>query len=185
MKFDDLGLKQNENVNVVKCNGHDVHVKQYLPIEDKINLVQITLQQAMDNGIYNEGLILAYFNTYIIMYYNDIEFTDEQKQDVLSIFNVLDSSGFTDKVLEAIPKIELDDLTEMLESQRKDNTVYKQSAAYLIGQFIDALPSQMEKVSDIINNFDPSKYAEVINFATAANGGRNINTNEPMVPIES
>ena len=58
--------------------------------------------------------------------------------------------------------------------------IFKQSAAYVIGQFIDVLPSQMEKVGEIVNNFDPSKYQAVVDFATAANGGRNIVTNEPV-----
>jgi hypothetical protein len=38
----------------------------------------------------------------------------------------------------------------------------------------------MEQVGEIINNFDPAKYQNVVDFATAANGGRNINTNQPV-----
>ena len=34
----------------------------------------------------------------------------------------------------------------------------------------------MEQVGEIVNNFDPAKYQAVIDFATAANGGRDINT---------
>ena len=61
---------------------------------------------------------------------------------------------------------------------------FRQSAAYLIGQFIDVLPSQMEQIGNIINNFDPNKYQAVIDFATAANGGRNIVTNQPVEKID-
>ena len=62
--------------------------------------------------------------------------------------------------------------------------IYKRSAAFLIGQFINELPERMEEVSKIVNEFDPSKYQAVVDFATAANGGRNINTNEPVAPTE-
>ena len=185
MEFQELNLNINDNIKPIKINDKVIQVKQYLPISSKINLVQLTLQQAMEDGIYNAGLLDAYFNTFIVMYYTDLEFTDEQKQDILSLFDMFEGNGVIDAVCNVIPQVELEDLTSYLNEQKSYNMTYKTSASYLIGQFIDALPSQMEKVGDIINNFDPNKYAEVVNFATAANGGRNINTNEPMAPIEN
>ena len=53
-----------------------------------------------------------------------------------------------------------------------------------VKDFMDRLPAQMEQVAEIINTFDPEKYQNVIDFATAANGGRNINTNQPIEPTE-
>ena len=180
MKFDDLKLTKSDKVVSIKINDKEVSVKQYLPISDKIDLVQIALQQSLEDGVYNDGLLTAYFNTYLVMFYSDLEFTDEQKEDILSIFDILDSTNSLGMILSAIPKKEIEDVTEMLNNQQKSNVIYKQSAAYLIGQFINALPEQMEKVGEIINDFDPSKYQAVVDFATAANGGRNINTNLPI-----
>lgn len=180
MKFSELNLKQNNKVKTIKINNLEINVKQYLPMEDKINLVQIALQQSMQDGIYNDGLLTAYFHVYIAMFYTDIEFTDEEKQDVLTLFNILDSTETMGLIIGAIPEKELTDLTDLLNNQQSIMVTYKQSAAYLIGQFIDALPQQMEEVSKIINNFDPTKYQQVVDFATAANGGRNINTNQPV-----
>lgn len=180
MKFSELNLKQNNKVKTIKINNLEINVKQYLPMEDKINLVQIALQQSMQDGIYNDGLLTAYFHVYIAMFYTDIEFTDEEKQDVLTLFNILDSTETMGLIIGAIPEKELTDLTDLLNNQQSIMVTYKQSAAYLIGQFIDALPEQMNKVGEIVNNFDPTKYQQVIDFATAANGGRNINTNQPV-----
>lgn len=180
MKLDDFNLKQvNKEKNII-INDKKVNIKQYLPINDKINLVQIALQQSLEDGVYNEGLLTAYFYTYIVMFYSDIEFSDEQKQDIPSVYDVIETNDIITKVCDAIPKVEFDDLLDLLQDQKKNNTEFKQSTAYLIGQFINALPEQMEKVSEIVNNFDPSKYQAVVDFATAANGGRNINTNQPV-----
>ena len=180
MKFSDLGLKLNEKTRSFKFQDKEIKVKQYLPIDKKITLVQIALQQSMENGVYNEGLIAAYFHTYVIMFYTDLEFTDEEKQNVLDLYDLLWSEKIIDSVINLIPQEEIQELGEMLNMQQRNNTVYKQSAAYLIGQFVNELPTQMDKVGEIINNFDPSKYQAVIDFATAANGGRNINTNQPI-----
>ena len=180
MNFNELELKINDKVRTLKFKNKDIKVKQYLPIQDKLNLIQIALQQSLDEGIYNDGLLTAYFHTYVVMFYTDLEFTEEEKQDVLTLFNLMDSENLIGSVIELIPQSEFGDLLEMLNNQQKNNMIFKQSAAYIIGQFIDALPSQMEKVGEIINNFDPSKYQAVVDFATAANGGRNIVTNEPV-----
>ena len=185
MKFDDLGLKQNDNTKTIKINDKVIQVKQYLPISSKINLVQLTLQQAMEDGIYNAGLLDAYFNTFIVMYYTDLEFTDEQKQDILGLFDMFEGNGVIDAVCNVIPQVELEDLTSYLNEQKSYSMTYKTSASYLIGQFINELPSQMDKVSEIVNNFDPSKYQAVVDFATAANGKRNINTNQPIEKKEN
>ena len=180
MNFNELELKINDKVRILKFKNKDIKVKQYLPIQDKLNLIQIALQQSLDEGVYNDGLLTAYFHTYVVMFYTDLEFTEEEKQDVLTLFNLMDSENLIGSVIELIPQSEFGDLLEMLNNQQKNNMIFKQSAAYIIGQFIDALPSQMEKVGEIVNNFDPSKYQAVIDFATAANGGRNIITNEPV-----
>ena len=180
MNFNELELKINDKVRTLKFKNKDIKVKQYLPIQDKLNLIQIALQQSLDEGVYNDGLLTAYFHTYVVMFYTDIEFTEEEKQDVLTLFNLMDSENLIGSVIELIPQSEFGDLLEMLNNQQKNNMIFKQSAAYVIGQFIDALPSQMEKVGEIVNNFDPSKYQAVVDFATAANGGRNINTNQPV-----
>ena len=138
------------------------------------------MQQSEEDGIYNEGLLTAYFYTYIVMFYSDLEFTNEQKQDILSLYDILETNAVISKVCDAIPKVEFDDLVELLQDQKENNVGYKRSTAYLVGQFINTLPEQMNQVAEIINNFDPSKYQAVVDFATAANGGRNINTNQPV-----
>ena len=181
MKFNELNLKLNDKTKTLKVEDKEIKIKQYLPIDKKLSLVQIALQQSFDESdMYNDGLLTAYFHTYVVMFYTDIEFTDEEKQDVLTLFDLMDCTGLIGSIIELIPKQEFDDLVEMLNNQQKNDIVYKQSAAYLIGQFINTLPSQMERVGEIVNNFDPSKYQAVVDFATAANGGRNINTNQPI-----
>lgn len=180
MKFDELNLKRIDKEVSLNIDNQKINVKQYLPISKKIDLVQIALQQSLEDGVYNEGLLTAYFNTYIVMFYTDLEFTDEQKQNILEIYDILESNDIISKINNAIPEVEFDDLVDLLSSQQKNNMEFKRSAAYLIGQFINMLPEQMEKVAEIVDNFDPSKYQAVVDFATAANGGRNINTNQSV-----
>lgn len=184
VNFSDLGLSIKDKTRKLTIGDKEIEVLQYLPTNEKNTLIQLVLQQSEENGIYNELALTVYFYTYVVFFYTNLEFTDEQKQDVSSTFDILDSNDVITKVIQLIPEEEWMELKEFIQVQKNTNMVYKKSAAYLIGQFINELPSQMDEVAKIINNFDPSKYQAVIDFATAANGGRNINTNKPVAPVE-
>ena len=43
-----------------------------------------------------------------------------------------------------------------------------------VNNLINNLPQNAQAAAEIMNTFDPNKFAEVVNFAQAANGGRPI-----------
>ena len=47
--YSSLKLKINEEIKEIDFNGNKIEVKQYLPIRDKIDLVDITLQKSKEN----------------------------------------------------------------------------------------------------------------------------------------
>lgn len=61
-----------------------------------------------------------------------------------------------------------------MEQVKQEIIDYKHSTVSLIQGLITDLPKQAEAMQNIIDNFDKNKYQEVINFAKAANGGREI-----------
>ena len=79
-----------------------------------------------------------------------------------------------DDIIKAIPEHEYNMLYTYLEDEVKHRTKAKRSAIGLIQSIINDLPNQANAAMEIVNNFDKTKYQEVINFAKAANGGRDI-----------
>ena len=65
-------------------------------------------------------------------------------------------------------------LFNLLEEMVKVKTKYNRSIVSLVQSLINDLPSQAQAAMDIVNSFDKEKFQEVINFAKAANGGREI-----------
>ena len=51
---------------------------------------------------------------------------------------------------------------------------YQTTAASVVNNLINNLPQNAQAAAEIMNTFDPNKFAEVVNFAQAANGGRPI-----------
>lgn len=193
MKFEDLQLKdfQKEEPMFKTISfkigevEKEVKVKQYLPVSDKIDLVQIALQQSQEDGVYNEILLDMYFNLYLAVFYTDIEFDKEKFQEnTMEIYDDLKSCGLLDTIISAMPEEEYRDLFDFLTAQRKAYLDYKTTAAYILTDFFENLPMQMEQVSEILNNFDPNKFQAVKNFAEAANGNRDIQTNQPIKTVK-
>ena len=175
VSYANMKLKVNNEIKTFDFNGNEIEVLSYLPIEDKFDLVMITLQQSLVNGIYNSVKLEMYFNLNLVYMYTNISFTDKQKEDEEKIYNTLKTNGFFDKMLAIIPDDEYKELLEYIEEQIEKDMQYNLSAASIIKSIVNDLPNQAQAAMDIVNNFDKSKFQAVVDFATAANGNRPIN----------
>ena len=79
-----------------------------------------------------------------------------------------------DMIITAIPEEEYKMLYEYLMEESNKRMKAMRSAVGLIQSIIHDLPMQAQAAADIVNNFDKEKYLSVIDFAKAANGGRDI-----------
>lgn len=174
MKYSDLGLRKKDNVKTVKIGEAEIQVLQYLPIEDKIDLIDIALQNAKENGIYDEMKLDMYFNLYLVFMYTNLEFSDEERADLAKLYDELESNGIFLDIIEAIDQDEYNNLIDYLEIMKENNQVYMTSAAALLQSFIQDLPQNAATAAEIVDNFDKEKYKEVVEFAQSANGGRPI-----------
>ena len=172
--FASLKLTLDKGVNEFEFNGHKIEVKKYLPIEDKIDLVQIALQQSEENGIYNEALLDMFFNLYIVFLYTNISFTDKQKEDLPKLYDLMQCNGLIPKVIANMEESEYHMLLDYMERIREDRLKYKQTAAAVLQSIISDLPANAEAAAQIVDNFNPEQYQNVVDFARAANGGRDI-----------
>lgn len=176
INYTNLKLKLNNNVETIEFNGVKIDVIQYLSIDEKNNLISIALQNAEEeNGLYYNPLKLdMLFHLYIVFMYTNLSFTDKQKSDPIKLYDSLKSNGLLDLILEKIPEVEYNTLYQYLEELSYTKTELKKSTAALIQSLIADLPRQAQSAMDIVNNFDPEKYQNVIDFARAANGNREI-----------
>ena len=103
VSFTKLGLKKNEDVEIVEWNEQKIEVKQYLPIEDTLDLVTKIINDSIDtNNFYNPAKIYIFTILNTILYYTNINLTDKQKEDVAKTYDLLVSSGLSVKIFEQI-----------------------------------------------------------------------------------
>ena len=175
ISYANMKLKPVSTTHDFVFNGQTIKILDYLPIEDKYDLIMITLQKSLENGYYNPLKMDMYFHLNLIYLYTDINFTDKQREDENKIYDSIKSNGLLDSFLESFNENEYNELFAILEDTKEEIMRYKYSTSALLQSVITDLPKQAEAVQKIIDNFDQEKYQNVINFAKAANGGRDIN----------
>ena len=172
--FASLKLKVNTNVKTFNWEDKEIEVNQYLPINDKNDLIAITMQKSKMNDLYNPVLVDMYFHLYIVYMYTNLTFTDKQREDEMKLYDLLQSSGLLNKIIENMNEEEYDDLWNKIEEYMADDLKYSTTITAALKAIISDLPAQAQAAMDIVNQFDPDKFAAVRDFAEAANGGRAI-----------
>ena len=174
VSYANMKLKINNQTKTLDWNGQKIEIKEYLPFEDKYDLVMVALQKSLEDGYYNPIKLDMYFHLYLVYMYTNISFTDKQKEDEFKIYDTLKSNSFIDAFLDVLNEDEYADLYNFLVDTQSALETYKQSTVSLIQSLINDLPKQAEAMKNIMDNFNPEKYQEVINFARAANGNREL-----------
>lgn len=169
-----LALKLNTEVKSVDYNGNVIEVLQYLPIDDKYSLINVTLQKAKEGSIYNPLKKDMYFHLNLVYMYSSLTFTEKQREDESKLYDTLVSNGLMDLIIEAIPESEYTILYSYLDEQEELLLTYKNTFGGAISEIIENLPLRADEMQQIVSTFDPEKFQNVLDFAKAANGGREI-----------
>lgn len=172
--YSTLKLKVDNTVNTFDFEGKKIEVLKYLKIEDKYDLIMITLQKAEENGIYNPLKLDIYFHLHLVYMYTNLSFTDKQKEDELKLYDCLKSSGFIYQFMNALDDDEYNYLFEMMQDTVNDYMNYRNTAGAVLQSIIQDLPRNAQAAADIVDSFDKEKFRAVVDFAEAANGGRPI-----------
>ena len=122
--FSKLGLKLNNEIKTIKFNEQTIEVKQYLPVNDKLELISNVINWSADDNNFANPVKIAIFTTLEILYnYTNLNFTEKQKEDPAKLFDLVISNGLVKEVVNAMDKVEYDDLISAI--QRSANAVYE------------------------------------------------------------
>ena len=165
--FASLKLKVKDEIKTININDKEVEVKQYLTAEDKYDLIMISLQQAKENGIYNDFILDMFLHLNIVFMYTNLTFTDKQRENLPNLYDILETNDIIEMVISAIPENEIKIIYEEVNEIKKSLIAYENSVAGIVNNLITQLPVNAQAAADIVDNFNPEKYNEVINFAKA------------------
>lgn len=109
--FTKLGLKSNNKIVNIEFNEQIIEVKQYLPVEEKLELITNVLELSHDsNNFSNPIKVQVYTALEMIDKYTNISFTEKQKENPTKLYDLLNGNGLLEKIIDAVPQIEYDEL---------------------------------------------------------------------------
>ena len=111
LAFTKLSLSKNQEVKIVEFNGQDIEVNQYLPVNDKFEVISNIINRSADDNNFANPLKVEIFTALeIISAYTNISFTEKQKEDPSKLFDLVVSSGLYKEIVCAIPHTEIESL---------------------------------------------------------------------------
>lgn len=136
--FSKLGLKKTEEVEIIEWNEQKIEVKQYLPIEDKLDMIANIINQSADyNGYYNPARIYIFTILEMIDYYTNISLTEKQKADVFKTFDLFVNSGLSAAIFDKINPYEYNQIKSWVHELINSIYVYKNSVVGIMDTIKD------------------------------------------------
>lgn len=159
--FAKMGLKMDTNVKVIKIGEQEIEVKQYLPVNDKLVLIGNVISSAADDNNFSNPIKLEVFTALEIVFaYTNIAFTDKQKEDLIKLYDILESNGIFNEIIDAIPKVEYKSIIDGVEECSEAVYTYRNSIMGIL-DMIGQDYSQLQLDSETIrkNMADPENLA--------------------------
>lgn len=109
--FSKLKLNTHIETRTLTIGDQEIIVNTYLPLKDKLSLIADVLNaSADDNNFVSPIKVKACFAVFMIEYYTNISFTENQKKDISKLYDIIHSNKLDDQVMHVIPIDEIDGL---------------------------------------------------------------------------
>lgn len=160
--FNKLNLTKNTEIKNIDINENNIEVKQYLPVEEKLELISYIVNMAHDEdyNFSNPVKVEVFAGIGIIKYYTNITFTEKQLENPAKIYDLLNSNNVINNVIAAIPSNEYDEIRTGIEDTIKSIYQYQNSALGIldtIGQDYSDLNLEADTINEKLSNPDNMK----------------------------
>ena len=167
LAFSKLGLKLNNQVTNIYYNEQEIEVKQYISVNDKLKLISDIINKTIDeHNFCNPVKVKVYLLIGIIENYTNISFTEKQKEDIVKLYDLIQSNGLFDKILEVIPAEEFNDLLNSTWDSIDAIYTYNNSAMGILDNITnnyDKTELNADKLIEELNNMDTDLLKNVLN----------------------
>ena len=166
VSFSKLGLKLNNQVVNINYNDQIIEVKQYISVNDKLALISDVINNSVDEHSFSNPVkVSVYAAIGIIEFYTNINFTEKQKEDVVKLYDLLQSNGLIDMIYNAIPVDEFNELMNGMDESINAIYTYRNSVMGILDNVsndYDNVNVDVKKAIEQINNLDHTLLSDVM-----------------------
>ena len=153
--FSKLKCKTNEEIVSCTFGTETIEIRQYLPIQEKLELISkvIIVAHEQDYNFSNPIKIKLFKELEMLQSYTNITFTDKQKENIPKLYDQVYASGLLQTVFDAIPESEKNILDEGLSDSIKSIYEYQNSVLGLLDNIkenYDTTSFDLNSIKDLI-----------------------------------
>lgn len=114
----------------IDVNGENIVVSQYLPLAEKLELIQHIIEQAgnEEEGFYNIIKLHTFYVLEMLKYYTNISFSEKQLEDPAKLYDIICLNHIWDEIKKALPENECTYIWDNLLVLAKEVTNFNHSA---------------------------------------------------------
>ena len=129
LSFTKLNKIKSLPVVEISIDDQKVLVEQYLPLEEKVNLIAAVIEQSGngEEGFFNIVKLEAYYIIEMIRAYTNISFTEKQLEDTTKLYDAIRLNDVWAAVADAIPAAEREYIWNNILALAKEITTYNNS----------------------------------------------------------
>lgn len=141
----------------ISIDDQKVLVEQYLPLEEKVNLITSVIEQSGngEEGFFNIVKLNAYYMIEMIRAYTNISFTEKQLEDTTKLYDAIILNGIWNAVATAIPASEKEYIWDSILALAEEITSYNNSVLGIlkaISNNRDNLNFDVESIMNQLND---------------------------------
>ena len=158
VSFTKLGLTKNTNVETFNWNDQVIEVKQFLPIQEKLDLIATVLNNCQDeNSFINDGKLSMFTDLEIAYRYTNINFTKKQKSDPTKIYDLLAGNGFFTEMYKVLPSTEHQSVIIWLSKTVEHFYTYRNSVYGILDAITTDYKDTNLNIENILSSLEDSK----------------------------
>ena len=165
--FSDIDTKYKKTFKTITWREKEIKISNYLPIDEKIALIDIALQKSMYNGMVHPLQLKKYYELGLVYMYSDIIFSEEDRADEAKIYDALYTSGLLNEIIKSIPAREIQTLAEMLKETKVAVEKHKVSAVGIIETLINVIENEVPHIMDMVNNLTPENAQQLLQMISS------------------
>lgn len=142
---------------MITVNEQEIEVMQYMPIQDKLAMIERILNFTIDDtGFLNPVRLEVFTVLEIISTYTNINITDKMMENAPKTYDSLMINGVIDAIIEAIPEDEYNAIFDAIEDCAEHTVNYLNSFVGMMKTVTENYNATKMDVDQIMNDLDDS-----------------------------
>ena len=158
ISFTKLNKIKSLPVKEIFIDDQKILVEQYLPLEEKVNLITSVIEQSGngEEGFFNIVKLDAYYIIEMIRAYTNISFTEKQLEDTTKLYDAIRLNDVWAAVEDAIPGAEREYVWSNILALAREITTYNNSVLGVLKAISSDRDNLNFDVQELMNNIkDP------------------------------